>query len=133
VEVAWGEQRGDVKALARAAVDAGADLVIGHGPHVLRAVEVYKGRLVAYSLGNFMGYAQFGTEGGFGGHTVILDATLAANGALVEARLHPIRLDERSVPHPDPAGTGLGHIRELNASDFPDTGVQIAEDGTLSW
>ncbi len=133
VEVAWGERRGDVKALARAAVDAGADLVIGHGPHVLRAMEVYKGRLVAYSLGNFMGYAQFGTKGGVGGHTVLVDATLAANGALVSAKLHPIRLDERSVPHPDPAGTALGHVRELTVADFPESGVTVGEDGRLSW
>ncbi len=133
VEVAWGEQRGDVKALARAAIDAGADLVVGHGPHVLRAMEVYKGRLAAYSLGNFMGYAQFGTQGGFGGHTVMLDATLAPNGALVAARLHPIRLDESSMPHLDSAGTGLEHVRELTAADFPETGVTVADDGTLAW
>ena len=132
-EVAWGEKRGDVKALARAAVDAGADLVIGHGPHVLRAMEVYKGRLIAYSLGNFTGYAQFGTKGGFGGHTVMVDAELDHNGALVSARLHPIRLDERSVPRLDPAGVGLGHVRELTAADFPETGVAVTEDGQLTW
>jgi len=132
-EVAWGERRGDVKALARAAVDAGADLVIGHGPHVLRAMEVYKGRLVAYSLGNFMGYAQFGTQGGLGGHTVMVDAVLAPNGALVSAKLHAIRLDERSVPSVDEAGVGLGHVRELTAADFPETGVTVEEDGSLSW
>jgi poly-gamma-glutamate capsule biosynthesis protein CapA/YwtB (metallophosphatase superfamily) len=132
-EVAWGEQRGDVKALARAAVDAGADLVIGHGPHVLRAMEVYRGRLIAYSLGNFTGYAQFGTGGGATGHTVILDATLAPNGALVSAQLHPVRLDERSVPRIDAAGVGWQHIRELSAADFPDTGVKVDEAGVLSW
>ncbi len=132
-EIAWGEKRGDVKALARAAIDAGADLVIGHGPHVLRAMEVYRGRLVVYSLGNFMGYRQFGTKGGYGGHTVLVDAQIAANGVLMSARLHPLRLDGQSVPGPDPEGTGLGHVRELSAVDFPDTGVRVADDGTLSW
>ncbi len=132
-EVAWGEKRGDVKALARAAVDAGADLVFGHGPHVLRAMEVYQGRLIAYSLGNFTGYAQFGTKGGVSGHTVMVEATVASNGALVSAKLHPIRLDERSKPRLDPAGVGLGHIRELSAADFPDSGVKVADDGALSW
>ena len=58
LELAWGEKRGDVKALARAAVDAGADVVIGHGPHVLRAMELYKGKLIAYSLGNFAAIAR---------------------------------------------------------------------------
>lgn len=133
VEIAWGERRGDVKALARAAVDAGADLVLGHGPHVLRAMEVYKGRLIAYSLGNFTGYRQFGTKGGYGGHTVIVDAELADNGVLVSARLHAIRLDGESIPRLDADGVGLGHVRELSALDFPETGVKVGDDGALSW
>jgi hypothetical protein len=133
VEVAWGERRGDVKALAHAVIDAGADLVLGHGPHVLRAMEVYRGRLVAYSLGNFMGYRQFGTAGGYGGRTVLLEAELAGNGVLVSARLHPLALDGDSVPRPDPGKDGLQHVRELSAADFPRTGVKVADDGTLSW
>jgi hypothetical protein len=133
LEIAWGERRGDVHALAHAAVDAGADLVVGTGPHVLRAMEVYQGRLIAYSLGNFMGYRQFGTAGGFGGRTVLLDATLADNGVLVSAKLHALAMDASSVPHPDPAGAALQDVRELSLADFPTTGVQVAPDGTLSW
>lgn len=132
-EVAWGEKRGDVNALAHAAIDAGADLVLGHGPHVLRAMEVYKGRLIAYSLGNFMGYKQFGTGGGYGGNTVIVDATLAGNGVLLSAKLHPVVLSGESIPSVDPKGAGLAHVRELSAADFPETGVRVADDGTLSW
>jgi len=133
VEVAWGERRGDVKALARAAVDAGADLVLGHGPHVLRAMEVYRGRLVAYSLGNFCGYRQFGTRGGHSGTSLILDATLAENGVLMSAKLHPMMLDGEGVPHPDESNRAFDAIRSLSAADFPETGVAVQEDGTLSW
>lgn len=43
-----------IPAFCRAAVDAGADLIIGHGPHRLRAVEIYRGRPILYSLGNFI-------------------------------------------------------------------------------
>ena len=132
-ERAYGEWRGDVKNLARAAIDAGADLVLGHGPHVLRAMEVYRGRLIVYSLGNFMGYKQFGLRGGFGGTTVILQAELADNGVLVSARLHPIAMDSNSVPRPDPKGLGLQHVRELSKQDFPRTGVRVAKDGSLDW
>jgi len=132
-EVAWGEQRGDVKALARAAVDAGADLVLGHGPHVLRAMEVYRGRLVAYSLGNFCGYKQFGTRGGSGGTTVILEVELAANGVLRAAKLHPVALDSSGRPRPDASGLGLRHVRELSEADFSQTGVRVGEDGVLGW
>ena len=133
VEVAWGEPRGDVRALAHAAVDAGADLVIGTGPHVLRAMEVYRSRLVAYSLGNYTGYRQFGTQGGYGGTTVLLEAELAMNGVLVSAKLHPLALDGESVPHVDLTGAAYAQIRELSDADFPGSGVTIAADGTLSW
>ncbi|MFT4628220.1 MAG: hypothetical protein ACI8PZ_006915 [Myxococcota bacterium] len=133
VEIAWGERRGDVKALARAAVDAGADLVLGHGPHVLRAMEVYKGRLIAYSLGNFVGYKQFGRGGGVTGTSLVLEVELAANGVLGKATIHPMMLDGDAVPHPDPTGAAWAQIRELSAADFPETGVSVAEDGTLGW
>ena len=41
------------KSLAHTAIDCGADLVVGHHPHVLQAIEYYKGKYIAYSLGNF--------------------------------------------------------------------------------
>ena len=55
----WGKERASrptarQKLLARAAVDAGADLVVGHHPHVLQGIESYRGRFIAYSLGNFL-------------------------------------------------------------------------------
>ncbi len=43
-----------LKAFARAAIDAGADVVVGHGPHILRGIELYKGKPIFYSLGNFI-------------------------------------------------------------------------------
>lgn len=51
-----GENRGNVIMLAHAVIDNGADLVLMHGPHVPRAVEIYRDRFVAYSLGNFVNY-----------------------------------------------------------------------------
>jgi poly-gamma-glutamate capsule biosynthesis protein CapA/YwtB (metallophosphatase superfamily) len=131
VEIAWGERRGNVRELAHTAIDAGADLVVGTGPHVLRGMEVYRGRLVAYSLGNFVGYRQFGTRGGYSAATVVLDATLAPNGALVAARLHPMTLDAEAVPRR--GGPGLDHVRELSAADLGEGAVKVAPDGTLSW
>lgn len=132
-EVAWGERRGDVKALARAAVDAGADVVLGHGPHVLRAMEVYQGRLIAYSMGNFCGFHQFGTQGGFGGTSLVLDLGIAANGVLLDAKIHPAALNSEGAPRPDPTGAAIEQLNELSAADFPQTGVKVAEDGTIGW
>ena len=133
LEIGYGERRGDVKALARAAVDAGADLVLGHGPHVLRGMEVYKGRLVAYSLGNFVGYKQFGTQGGYGGTSLVLSAVLADNGVLVSGQLHSVALDGEGQPRPDPTGAAWAQVAELSAADFPQTGVRVGPEGQLIW
>ena len=133
LEIAWGEKRGDVKALARAAIDAGADLVLGHGPHVLRAMEVYKERLVVYSMGNFCGYNQFGTRGGYGGTSMIVEATLNKDGTLNAARIHPVALDNLARPRPDPSGAAWGQVQELSAADFPETGVTVGKDGQITW
>ena len=66
VEKFLGENRGDLRKFSRAVIDAGADLVIGHGPHVLRGMEIYKGRLIAYSLGNFSTWETFSLRGPLG-------------------------------------------------------------------
>ncbi|MFT4627186.1 MAG: hypothetical protein ACI8PZ_005867 [Myxococcota bacterium] len=131
VEVAWGERRGDVRLLARTAVEAGADLVLGHGPHVLRAMEVWQGRLIAYSLGNLVGYRQFGTKGGFTGTSGILEVQLAPNGVVLGGRVLPLVLDEEAVPQPDPTGRAWAQLTELAGLDFPTTGVTFAADGAL--
>jgi len=89
--------------------------------------------LVAYSLGNFCGYKQFGTRGGSGGTTVILEVELAANGVLRAAKLHPVALDSSGRPRPDASGLGLRHVRELSEADFSQTGVRVGEDGVLGW
>ena len=62
-EQAFGELRGNPRAFAHAAVDAGADLVLGSGPHVLRGIELDRGRLIAYSLGNLAGFHNFALGG----------------------------------------------------------------------
>ena len=75
-----GEDRGDVVMFAHAMVDAGADLLLGHGPHVARAMELYRDRLIAYSLGNFATYYGIGVEGNRG-IAPILTARLDGEGA----------------------------------------------------
>lgn len=132
-EIAWGEQRGNVEALAHAAIDAGADLVLGHGPHVLRAMEVYQERLIVYSLGNFMGYKQFGTSGGYGGTSMVVEVQIAQNGVLTGARVHPMLLDGTSRPFPDPQKAAIQQVQELSDADFPKTGVTISDDGVVHW
>ena len=58
-EYYYGENRGNVYELAHLMVDHGADVILGHGAHVVRAIEVYNQRVIAYSLGNFLTYSRF--------------------------------------------------------------------------
>ncbi|KKK93514.1 hypothetical protein LCGC14_2692140, partial [marine sediment metagenome] len=58
-EIYLGYDRGNIYEFAHMVVDAGADVVFGHGPHVTRAAEIYKDRFIIYSLGNFCTYRRF--------------------------------------------------------------------------
>ena len=119
VERAFGENRGDVYRFSRALVDAGADLVLGHGPHVLRGMEVYRGRLIAYSLGNFSAWHGFNLRGPLG-LSAVLHVTLAPNGVVTTAQLVPVFLESPGVPTPDPQGRAIEIVRSLSQEDLGD-------------
>jgi hypothetical protein len=126
-----GENRGNVIKFARAAVDAGADMVIGHGPHVPRAMEVYKGKLIAYSLGNFLTYALFNLRGP-NSLSVILKVRIdAATGNFVGGRLVPVRLVNDGIPEPDPTGESIRLIRDLSAADIKPSSIVIEDNGLI--
>ena len=126
-----GENRGDLKRFAHAMIDAGAGLVLGHGPHVLRAMEVYRGHLIAYSLGNFATYGRFDLSGPLA-VSVVLEATLDAAGRFVEGRLISTKQLGLGVPVPDDAAQGMKLVRSLGAADFPSSAVVVEPDGHLA-
>lgn len=130
-ETFYGENRGDLRRFARVVIDAGADAVIGHGPHVLRGMEVYRERLVAYSLGNFATYGPFNVKGN-NGISAVLELQLDREGRFLGGRLLPTWLEGQGVPKRDPEGRAIDLVRTLSAEDFPGTAVQVAQDGTLS-
>jgi hypothetical protein len=115
-----GENRGDVTAFAHAAVDAGADIVIGQGPHVPRAVEMYRGHLIAYSLGNFWTYSGVQTYA-VSGLGPVLEAWLAPDGTVAGFTLHSTRQAGLGVPRLDPMGEAGRYMLYLTKSDFPGT------------
>jgi hypothetical protein len=129
-EIFHDEDRGDLREFARTVIGAGADLVIGHGPHVPRAMEVLDGHLVAYSLGNFATYGKFNLSG-FMGTSLVLEVVLDAKGKLVTGKILPTRLIGKGVPEPDPDGTSIDLIRASSETDFPDTAPLIGRDGTI--
>ena len=116
-ELYLGENRGNVIAFAHAVVDAGADLVVGHGPHVLRGMEWRRGRLIAYSMGNFGGYKVF-SLGGPLSVSGILRVTLRGDGTFETGTLVPTLLVGEGVPALDPAETAHGVVRTLSQQDF---------------
>lgn len=126
-----GENRGDPVRFAHAVVDAGADLVVGSGPHVLRGMEWYKQRLIAYSLGNFAGYKVFALGGPLS-TSAILRITLAGDGSFESGRLVPTHLVGAGLPALDSSEAAHGVVRTLSRADFGRRAVRISSDGLLS-
>ena len=126
----YGEPRGDVVWFARGAVDAGADLVIGHGPHVVRGMEHYKDRLIAYSLGNFATYYGISVAG-IKGVAPILTATLDGNGRFIEADIVSTVQLRPAGPSVDPNARALKLIRGLSIEDFGEPGLSFLPDGKV--
>ena len=127
----YGEPRGDVVRFARMVVDAGADLVIGHGPHVVRAMERYNDRLIAYSLGNFATYYGISVTG-IKGIAPILIATLDEEGRFVEGEIISTRQVRPAGPSLDPEGRALKMIRGLSNEDFGNPGLTFHSDGRVT-
>jgi poly-gamma-glutamate capsule biosynthesis protein CapA/YwtB (metallophosphatase superfamily) len=126
----FGEPRGDVVKFAHMMVAAGADLVIGHGPHVVRAMENIDGRLVAYSLGNFATYYGISVEG-IKGVAPILVVTLNGDGEFVEGRIHSTIQLRPDGPSVDPRKRALNLLRDLSYDDFATPGIQFDADGRI--
>jgi len=119
-ESAFGEARGDSRAFAHACIDAGADLVLGSGPHVIRGIERYNDRLIAYSLGNFAGWGNFGTGGNLS-LSGLLTVKLDARGRIYGGRWLSLLISGQGVPSIDGGHTSANLVRQLSAADFPKT------------
>ncbi len=130
-EIFAGEDRGNVVEFAHAMIDAGADLVLGHGPHVVRPMEIYRDRLIAYSLGNFATYYGISVEG-IRGIAPILLCTLDDEGRFVAGRVESTTQIRPAGPSLDPARGALTLLRSLTATAFPEGALEIREDGTLA-
>jgi hypothetical protein len=129
-EHAFGEDRGDSRRFARAAIDAGADLVVGSGPHVVRGAEVYRDRLIAYSLGNLTGWRNFATSGA-SGLSALLTVRLEPDGTLRRGHVTSLRLAGPGIPRVDPGGAAEALMRRVSAADFGAASAWLAREGVL--
>lgn len=124
------ENRGDVHAFAHNAIDAGADIILGNGPHVCRAMELYKNRLIAYSLGNFCTYRSVSIDG-ICGMAPLLKVYVNKKGEFLSGRIIACKQTRDNGLEPDSFNRVIGRIKMLTAADFEKPGLRIADGGEI--
>nr|WP_121269719.1 CapA family protein [Pedobacter schmidteae] len=129
-ELFYGENRGNVYAFAHAVIDAGADVVLGHGPHVTRAVEVYKNKFIAYSLGNFCTYGMFSLKGP-NGIAPLLQLKINSNGDFLYADIVSVKQDKINRLTLDANHGALKKIIALTNADINNHGLKFSETGRI--
>jgi hypothetical protein len=131
-EIYYGEDRGNVYELAHFMIDNGADVVLGHGPHVVRAIEVYQNRMIAYSLGNFLTYGRFNLRG-LAGEAPILEIKINAEGEFQKGKIHAFRQSYTLGPRKDANLSAIKTIQRLSLEDFPENPVTIDDLGNINY
>jgi hypothetical protein len=125
------QKRGDVHAFAHNAIDAGADLVFGNGPHVTRAIEKYKNRLIAYSLGNFCTYKCVSVAG-VCGLSPLLKVYINKKGKFLSAQIIALKQTHLNGLERDSTNKVITRIKALTQADFPKSGLAITNDGKIT-
>lgn len=131
-EYFYGENRGNVYEFSHAMVDAGADIIFGHGPHVARAIEVYNKRFIAYSLGNFATYGRFNLRGE-NGLAPIAKVWITEDGSFVKGKIISALQKGAGVPEIDINHAAAQKIKELTESDFPESKILIDPEGNIRY
>lgn len=129
-EFFYEQNRGDVYTFSHQVIDAGADIVIGHGPHVPRAIELYKSRLIAYSLGNFCTYARFNLKG-INSYAPLIMLTINKEGLFMGGEIYSFLQLGEGGPVPDPNHAAARLIKELSSADFPESKLIIDDEGMI--
>jgi len=130
-EIFVGENRGNPYSFAHRAIDAGADIVWGHGPHVVRAVDLYKERFIAYSLGNFATYGTINVNG-ISGYAPIIEVETDRSGKFIRGKIHSAIQHKGEGPRWDSSYRVAKEIRYLTLQDFPESSLSISESGDMA-
>jgi poly-gamma-glutamate capsule biosynthesis protein CapA/YwtB (metallophosphatase superfamily) len=130
-EIFLGENRGNVYKFARAVIDAGADVVFGHGPHVPRAVDLYKGKFIVYSLGNFATYGRFNLKRE-AGIAPIMKICVNRQGQFLKGEIIPVKQTGEGGPQLDKTSAVIRKIKTLTAQDFPESALVIDGKGSIT-
>lgn len=130
-EMYLGEDRGSLRKFAHLCIDEGADVVFGHGPHVCRAVEVYNGHFIAYSLGNFCTPMGINITG-IMGHSPVIVVEVGRDGKLKKGKIHSYIQVRGKGPKIDFENRVAHAIQALTEEDFENPHLVFEEDGTFS-
>ena len=132
-EIFHGEDRGNVYEFAHFAIDNGADIIFGQGPHVTRAVELYKNKFISYSGGNFATFGKINVSGSMG-IAPIFKIKINNKGDFISGEIIPVRQTYKSLgPFIDSEKLAIKKIISLNKSDFPNgNGLSINEEGKIN-
>ena len=130
MEVFFSENRGSLRELAHFCIDNGADVVYGHGPHVLRCVEVYKNKFIAYSLGNFC--TPYGVSlTGISGYAPLIEIKTDLKGNFLQGQIHPF-IQQRGIgPRADKTGAVIGEMKSLTEADIQMNAIRINNEGQI--
>jgi len=128
-EYFMGSPRGNLVRFSKAVVDSGADFVWGHGPHAPRALDIYKDRFIAYSLGNFCTWG-FNLNGELG-YAPILKIELDSSGAFRRGHIFSAVQKTYKSPEPDPENHAAKLMEKLSKEDFPLSGLIINDNGEI--
>lgn len=125
-----GENRGNPYQFSRDVIDAGGDIVFGHGPHVTRAIDIYKGKFIAYSLGNFATYGRFNLNG-VSGIAPIIKVFVNKKGEFIYGQIFSIKQIGEGGPILDSEQKALSEIIRLTKSDLPEAPLIIEKNGLI--
>lgn len=129
-EVFLNEDRGSLREFAHFCIDNGADVVYGHGPHVVRCIELYNNRFIAYSLGNFC--TPYGISlAGISGFAPVIEAKVKRDGSFVSGKIHSFIQKRGLGPRRDSTNSVVNQIRLLTRSDIPNGKLSINSDGEI--
>lgn len=130
-EIFIGENRGNVYEFAHRMIEAGADLLLGHGPHVTRALEVYENRFIVYSMGNFSTYSRINVQG-VNGLAPIIRIFTDKEGKFIKAQITPtFQPSHDRTPRYDPERRIIKVLQNLTKTDFPDVPLSISDEGEV--
>ncbi len=129
-EFYYGEDRGNIYEFSHKLIDHGADLILGHGPHVVRAIEVYKEKFIAYSLGNFLTYGRFNLRG-VNAEAPVIEILTDAEGKFIEGKIHSFYQSYSLGPRKDDQNRAIQSIKNLSEEDLPENQIKIDEAGRI--